>query len=106
LKKFLQSAKIREGTEKQGKSMETLILNEKGQITIPAALRKQLGIDAGSQIRLFFDPGEKSLHLTPTGSIKDAFGILPKPDKLRTVDEMNEEMEKAVSGDVMSYERD
>lgn len=86
--------------------METLTLNEKGQITIPAQLRKQLGISAGSQVRLFSEPGEKTLHLTPTGSIKDAFGILPKPKKNRTVEEMNAAMENAVAAEVMSYERD
>ncbi|WP_411845639.1 AbrB/MazE/SpoVT family DNA-binding domain-containing protein [Roseibacillus persicicus] len=85
--------------------MENLTLNEKGQITIPAPLRKQLGISAGSQIRLFSEPGEKTLHLTPTGSIKDAFGILPKPEKALTIEEMNEKMETAVAEEVMSYER-
>ena len=86
--------------------METLTLNEKGQITIPAPLRKQLGISAGSQVRLFSEPGEKTLHLTPTGSIKDAFGILPKPKKGKTIEEMNAEMETAVAEEVISYEGD
>jgi len=86
--------------------VETLTLNEKGQITIPAPLRKQLGISAGSQIRLFSQPGEKTLHLAPTGAIKDAFGMLPKPKKAMTVEELNEAMEKSVAEEVMSYERD
>ena len=86
--------------------METLTLNEKGQITIPALLRKQLGIKAGSQVRLFSEPDEKTVTLTPTGSIHDAFGILPKPKTSVSIEEMNEEVEKSVAQEVMTYERD
>lgn len=86
--------------------METLTLNEKGQITIPAPLRKKLGIKAGSQLRLFAELDAKTLTLSPTGSLHDAFGILPKPKKALSIDEMNEAVEKSVAQDAINYERD
>ena len=40
--------------------METATVNEKGQITIPSKMRKELNIKPGNQLRLFTDPGKKA----------------------------------------------
>lgn len=62
--------------------MECATTTSKGQITIPVALRKELGIKTGTQIS--FRPGAAKgevIMRVRTGSVKDLAGILPKPKK-------------------------
>lgn len=84
--------------------METTTINAKGLVQIPAALRKQLKLEAGTQLRLFVEPDQETLVLVPTGSIKDAFGILPKPSKAKSIEKMDEAMQTSVAEEVISYE--
>ncbi|MEM7674316.1 MAG: AbrB/MazE/SpoVT family DNA-binding domain-containing protein [Verrucomicrobiota bacterium] len=82
--------------------METAIVNEKGQITIPSKMRKNLDIQPGQQVRLFPDPDGTYFSVSKTGSISDAFGILPKPDKASTIEEMDHSVQNAVAEHVMN----
>ena len=77
--------------------METVIVNDRGQITIPVQLRRQLGLKSGDSIRLSFDEEKKALSLKPLASIREAYGILPKPDKKRGIQQMTEAVELAVA---------
>lgn len=77
--------------------METLIVNKRGQITLPAELRKQLGLSGGSQLRWSLNKRMNALCLVPLGSTRDCFGVLPKPDKALSIEEMNSAMETAVA---------
>lgn len=77
--------------------METLVINERGQITLPAELREQLGLRSGSQLRLSLNKRANTLCLIPVGSTRDCFGVLPKPDKALSIEEMNSAMETAVA---------
>ena len=77
--------------------METAIVNEKGQITIPSKMRKTLNIMPGHEVRLFPDPDGKRFSVSKTGSISDAYGILPKPEKAFTVEEMDQAVQAAVA---------
>jgi AbrB family looped-hinge helix DNA binding protein len=86
--------------------MEAITMDAKGLVRIPAALRKQLKLEPGSQFRLFVDPNQEHLVLAPTGSIKDGFGILPKPSKSLSIEEMSEAMKTAVAEEVADYARD
>ncbi len=81
--------------------METTTIDAKGLIRIPAALRKKLQLEPGRQLRLFVEPNQVTLVLSPTGSIKEAYGILPKPSGSRSIEKMNEAMEIAVAGEVV-----
>ena len=49
-------------------------VSSKGQITLPAALRKQLGIEPGSQIS--FEADGKQLIIKPEKPISAYYGIL------------------------------
>ena len=67
----------------------TTYLNNKGQITIPSKMRDHLGINAGSKVEFFSSSGH--LIIIPLNkSIKDLKGILLKPNKTLSLDEMNE----------------
>ena len=83
--------------------METVTVNEKGQITIPSKMRKALGIRPGNHVRLFSEPGhEASFIVSKTGSIMDAFGMFAtNSKKVSTIQEMDESKEKAVAEHVM-----
>ena len=77
--------------------METLIVNKRGQITLPAELRKQRGLLKGSQLRVSLNKQMNTLCLVPLDSTRDCFGVLPKPDKALSIEEMNSAMETAVA---------
>jgi AbrB family looped-hinge helix DNA binding protein len=76
-------------------------VSDKGQITLPQSLRKQLGIEPGSLLQI--DPmSDGSLRVRPlTRGAQGLSGLLHRPDR-RTV--TLEEMEEAVSAAVV--ERD
>ena len=86
--------------------METATVNEKGQITIPSKMRKELNIESGNQVRLFAAPGKESFLVSKTGSIMDGFGMFATNSlKASTVEEMDESKEKAVAEHVMSHDQ-
>lgn len=58
--------------------MGAATVTSKGQVTIPAEVREQLGIKSGDRL-LFQVEGEKSMHVRVIAKKKlaDLFGILP-----------------------------
>ena len=76
--------------------METVTINNKGQITIPVKIRKKLGLKKGTRLRIFATQNSNELTVMKEGSIMDLADSLPKPDKTFTIEEINEAMEKAV----------
>ena len=61
--------------------MATATVTSKGQVTIPAAVRKALGLDTGSRIE-FVETGKGQFAIVvATSSIRDLKGILRKPTK-------------------------
>ncbi|RPG87340.1 MAG: AbrB/MazE/SpoVT family DNA-binding domain-containing protein [Coraliomargarita sp. TMED73] len=86
--------------------MEISTINAKGQVTIPAKMRKRLSLEPGSQIRLYVEPGDQSMVIKPTGSIQDGYGLLEKPSKAATVEEMNAAVTVAASRRALRHDRD
>jgi AbrB family looped-hinge helix DNA binding protein len=75
--------------------VETTTISTKGQLTIPAQIREQLGLEPGTKVRFLVDD-DGSLVLFPIqGKLDDLFGILPKPGKRLTIKEMKATVEKA-----------
>ncbi len=77
--------------------MHTLTLNSKGQLTIPSKTRKRLKWAPGSKIKLYIEPQRDAVVLKSESSIKDAFGMLPKPKKVISIEEMNEGVKQYVA---------
>ncbi len=50
------------------------VVSSKGQVTLPAAMRAQLGLEAGSRIR--FELRDRQLVITPELPISAYYGIL------------------------------
>jgi antitoxin PrlF len=73
--------------------MPQLKTTARGQITLRKEILRHIGIKPGEKIALEKLPGGRvSLHaVRPTGSIRDAFGILAGKSKVKlTIEEINE----------------
>jgi AbrB family looped-hinge helix DNA binding protein len=65
-------------------------MTSKGQITIPAAVRASLGIEAGDRVEFIqVEPGRFEL-IAATQSVTALKGMIRKPGKVVTVKAMNE----------------
>ncbi len=65
------------------------IMTSRGQITIPAEIRKKLNLHSGNKFE-FVLKDDQVLLLPINKSIKDLKGILPKPTNTLTCEEMND----------------
>jgi antitoxin PrlF len=80
--------------------MATAAVTSKGQITIPAEVRKDLGLKAGD--RVMFLKGENGEYIlkAKTGSIMDLQGFVQWTGKPVTIEEMNETIAKGWAGEL------
>ena len=69
--------------------MPSATLTSKGQITIPAAVRAAMRLHAGTKIEFVETAPRQYTIMAKTGSVRDLQGIVPKPDKIATIDDMN-----------------
>lgn len=65
------------------------IMTSRGQITIPAEIREKLNLSSGNKLE-FILQDDQIVMLPINKSIKNLKGILPKPDKILTCEEMND----------------
>lgn len=69
--------------------MTTATITSKGQITIPAEVRHALAVDAGDRVEFVqIEPGQ-FLFMAANRSVKELKGMLGKPGKAVSVEEMN-----------------
>jgi len=69
--------------------MSTATVTSKGQVTIPAAVRASLGIDAGSRIE-FVEMEKGQFMIVPAVSpIQSLKGMLRKPSTPVSIEQMN-----------------
>jgi antitoxin PrlF len=65
-------------------------VTSKGQITIPAEVRRELGLHAGSRVDfIWVEPGVFEFRVK-TGSIQDVKGMFDAQDRTVTLGEMDE----------------
>ena len=70
-------------------TMTTATLTSKGQITVPAAVREALGVDAGDRVEFVeITPGRYEF-IAATGSVTALTGMFGKPRKKVSIKEMN-----------------
>ncbi|WP_443748309.1 AbrB/MazE/SpoVT family DNA-binding domain-containing protein [Asticcacaulis solisilvae] len=69
--------------------MSAATITSKGQITIPADVRKALSVNAGDRVEFVsLEPG-KFLFVVAKTPVTDLKGLFGKPKKTVTIDEMN-----------------
>ena len=70
-------------------------MTSKGQVTIPKAVRDRLGLRSGVTLHFWVDPTGRIVVTPLTLGIDDLIGILPKPGRPLTIDEINEAIAEA-----------
>ncbi len=71
-----------------GKNMIATITS-KGQITIPASARKNLGLNPGSRIDFIINDSDHLEMIPVSCSVKQLKGMVPKSDRKLSLDEMD-----------------
>lgn len=59
----------------------TITVSSKGQVTLPAAARKRLGLRAGSRLEVIITGDDRLEVIRVGGSLRDLKGLLPKPPR-------------------------
>jgi AbrB family looped-hinge helix DNA binding protein len=76
-------------------------VTSKGQITIPAEVRRALGLQVGSVVN-FIPTKTGTYELAPAArSVKDLEGILAYSGKPKTLEEIEQDIAEAVAGDAL-----
>jgi AbrB family looped-hinge helix DNA binding protein len=73
-------------------------LTSKGQVTIPKAVRDALHLRSGDRLDFVLEADGTVRALPITGSVKRLKGILPKPPRPLTVEEMDDTIAKSAAG--------
>jgi len=69
--------------------MSTATLTSKGQVTIPADVRRLLNVQAGDRVEFVqVEPGRFEL-VAATRSVRELKGLFGKPPRTVSIDEMN-----------------
>jgi antitoxin PrlF len=82
--------------------MPSATVTSKGQITIPAEIRRVFNISPGDEV-IFSDMGNGQVAFRPrTGSIRDLKGIVPKLDYVPTLRELDEGIAAAIEEEYLA----
>jgi AbrB family looped-hinge helix DNA binding protein len=84
--------------------MTTAAVTSKGQITIPAEVRKKLGLKPGDRVRFIEGENGEYIFRPKTGSIMTLKGFLQWTGKPATIEEMNETIAQGWAGELGSGE--
>lgn len=79
--------------------MTTATISSKGQTTIPGAIRRELGLAAGDRVEFLLAPGGYAVLLPRDLQPRDLRGLLPRPDRPATIEELNEAVAEAAISD-------
>jgi len=73
-------------------------LTSKGQMTFPKAIRDQLGLEAGDKLEFTILENGQLLIIPKKSSVKALKGMLPKPQKAVTLEEMESAIAQGAKG--------
>lgn len=74
--------------------MARTTLTSKGQITLPKEVREQLGLKPGDRVEIYVDQDGRAV-IERTLSLEELAGVLPRPEKALSVEEINEAIVQA-----------
>jgi antitoxin PrlF len=67
----------------------------KGQITLPKAVRERLRLSDGAKVQFTLEDGDRIVLSRGGSKLSDLFGILGKPPRSLTLEEMDEVIQQA-----------
>lgn len=74
--------------------MATATLTSKGQTTIPLEVRSYLGLHTGDKLEFIIEDDGRVVVEALTSDVRELKGMLPKPKKAVTVEQMNKTITK------------
>lgn len=74
--------------------MPRATLTSKGQITVPKEVREQLRLKPGDRVEIYVDHDGRAV-IERTLTLEELAGILPRPEKALSVEEINEAVVRA-----------
>jgi AbrB family looped-hinge helix DNA binding protein len=81
-------------------------MTSKGQITVPKDVRLKLGLKPGDRIRFLLE-ADGRVRLWPANrDISELVGVLPKPKRVVSIEEMDEAIARAVAEKYARHDRD
>jgi antitoxin PrlF len=73
-------------------------LTSKGQITIPKEVREKLKLQTGDKLEFLIQEDGTARVIPVTSSIKELRGLIPKPKKAVSLEDMDKAVEKGALG--------
>ena len=73
-------------------------ITSKGQITLPKALREQLQLSPGDRVEFILEDDNVVRMLPRLASVKHIKGMLPKPARPVSLEQMDEAIADAITG--------
>ena len=77
--------------------MPTSTVTSKGQITIPAAVRRELGLHPGSRVDFVRNQDGIFEFRVKTGTVRSLKGMFGPQERVATLEEMNEAIAEAAT---------
>ena len=81
-------------------------MTSKGQITVPKDIRMKLGLKPGDRIRFLLEADGRVRLMPAKRDISELVGILPKPRRVVSIEEMDEAIARAVAEKYARHDRD
>ena len=81
-------------------------MTTKGQITVPKDVRLKLGPRPGDRVRFIVEDDGRVRLLPAKRDISELVGMLPKPKRALTLEEMDEAIAQAVAEKFSRHDRD
>ena len=81
-------------------------LTSKGQMTVPKAVRLKLNLRPGDRVLFTFEDDGSVRLRAANKDISSLAGILPRPTRVATLDEIDEAIQRAAVESVLGYDRD
>jgi antitoxin PrlF len=85
---------MKKRTVDRGVAMSAATVTSKGQITIPKEIRTILNLHSGDKVNFIVDESGDVRFVPVTGDVKSLKGIVPKPGKQVSVEEMKNTIRK------------
>jgi antitoxin PrlF len=81
-------------------------MTSKGQITLPKDIRLKLGLKQGDRVRFVIEDDGRVRLLPAKRDISELVGILPKPKRSYSLEEIDEGIRRAVAEKYARHDRD
>jgi AbrB family looped-hinge helix DNA binding protein len=78
--------------------MAAATVTSKGQVTLPVEARRRLGIRAGTRLEFIVKDDDRLEVVLVGGSIRDLKGLLPRPRRKLSLDEMEHAIARGARG--------